>query len=126
MGNRIFQTSTSHLPRNREDVVSLAKQPRERQLGGGPPPFSRHRLQLLDHSHVLGEILRREARVVASDVVGFEVGWARDSAAEEAAREGRVGYDGDAELPTCGEEVGLGVFDVGCEWTVFDLGRYLS
>jgi hypothetical protein len=102
-------------PWDREKVVALRKDPGERQLAGSAVPFLRKLGDEVDEHQVLGEVLGREPRRIATHVGGVQVVWAPDLAAEHAAADRRVGDDGDAEFSGGLKEADLLRFNVQAE-----------
>ena len=110
-----------HLPRNRDDILSLRHHPRQRQLRRRNTLLARH---LLDGAHQLQvpvKVLWREPRHDLPHVAFLQVAGALDGPREHASAEGTICDDGDAELARRGEKVDFGPLDVEREGRVFDL-----
>lgn len=106
---------------NREDVISLRHQPRQRQLTSRAPLLPRQLLDAVHQPQVLREVLLAETRGELAEVALLKVGGGFVLAGEDAAAERRIGDGGDAELATGGKERDLGLLDVGGERRVLDL-----
>src|SRR5262249_60654531 len=85
--------------RNREDILAARQEPRERHLRRRDLPLRGDLLDRLHQLQVLLEIAGAEARLLAPDVVRRDVVDLPDVAGEEAAPEGRIGYEAEAERP---------------------------
>ena len=91
--------------RNRNNILTLRRQPRERQLARRAALLIREGLEAVDQHQVLTEIFRAEAGGDATEVVGRKVVGTLDLARQKAAAERRVCEDGDAELAASSEQV---------------------
>lgn len=117
--------------RNRDDVVALSEQPRERDLSSRRVVLLRDRLDAIDDAEDPREVLLREAGQPETHVALLQVrrgplgerGSATiaslcarsstyDLASEETATEGRVCDDGDAQLPRGLQQPDLLVLDL--------------
>ena len=91
--------------RNRNNILTLRRQPCERQLARRAALLIREGLEAVDQHQVLTEIFRAEAGGDATEVVGRKVVGTLDLARQKAAAERRVCEDGDAELAAGSEQV---------------------
>ena len=108
-------------PRDRDDILPLPHQPRQRQLPGGTPFLLCNCPKLIHQLQVLLEVLPLEARGHASKVVLVEIIRATDLAGHEASPKRGVSDGGDAKLAAGFEEGDLRVFNVEGKGGVFDL-----
>src|SRR5262249_49837580 len=90
--------------RDRDDVVALREDPRERELRGPAALLRGELLHAADEVEVLLEVVALEARRHPPVVVGREVLEALDLPGEEAASERAVRHEPDPELPARGED----------------------
>lgn len=110
-------------PRDRNHILPLRHQPRQRQLPHRAALPPRNRTQLPHQLEVFREILLGEPRHASPAVVRVEVLGAFVPSRQHAAAERAVGDGRDAERAARGEEVGTGgLLDVEGEGGVFDLG----
>jgi hypothetical protein len=101
--------------RDGEEVVTLGQDPGQGQLTSSGVLLLRELSDAVDELEVLGEVLGGEAWCELAEVTLLEVVGAADLTTEHASSNGRVGYDGDAEL-ACGlEEADLLRLDVETE-----------
>src|SRR5262245_19601131 len=107
---RVFLDVTAPLrPGNRHDVRTLGQHPGEGELRGGALLLLGHLLDRLGQRQIARKILALKARVVAAIVVGGEVLWLFEPAAQESAPQRAVSDEPDAELAACREDVMLGI-----------------
>src|SRR6267378_3093143 len=94
---------------NRDDVVPLGEQPRERELAGGAPLLARERFDAPDEIEIRLEVLPLEARMVLAPIVLGNVFQSLDLTREEAAAEWTIRDEADAELANGGQDLVLHV-----------------
>src|SRR5262245_37807130 len=97
-GEVLLQVLHALRARDRDDVLALTQQPRERELRRGDVLLLRDLEHALDELEVALEVLAHEARRAAAVVVGREVLGGPDLAGEEPAAERAVGDEADTEL----------------------------
>src|SRR6266849_678406 len=86
-----------------DDVVPLSQEPGEDELAGFHALLLGDLLDPMDEREVVLEVPVLEARMLTAPVIRGEVAEVLDPSRQEAAAEGRVGDEGDAELPTGGQ-----------------------
>src|SRR5215470_15954968 len=85
------------------DVRSLSEEPGEHELGRRAALLGREFLDAVHELDVVLEVLLLEARVVAASIALGDVLELLELSGEQAAPDGRVGDEGDAELTTHGQ-----------------------
>lgn len=88
-------------------TVTLSKNPSQRQLARRAALLPRDRAQRVDEPQVVREVLLGEARVALAPVAVVQVAAALDGPRQEAAPQGRVRHDLDAEPARRREEARL-------------------
>lgn len=109
--------------RDGNDVVALGGHPREAHLGRGSPMAARDLADAVDEGHDAREVVAAELGHAAAPVVGRQVVERLDGAREQAAPDGAVGDDGDAQLAARLEDARPVRLDVQEERAVLDLVR---
>src|SRR4051812_20003791 len=92
----LIEIADAARPRDRDDVWTLRKHPRERELRGGAALARGQRLHVLDQRKVAREIFALETRLRPALVVRREIVETLDLAGQEAATERAVGDERDA------------------------------
>ena len=104
--------------RDRDNVVALREQPRERELRRRAAFARGHALHALDDLEVLLEVLALKPRIVSPPVVGREVVHGRVAARQKAAAERTVCHETDPQLAA---DVEQAVFRIARPQRVFRL-----
>src|SRR5437773_1974835 len=105
---------------NRDDVVAVGEQPRERELAGRAAFLPGERFDAPDKIEILLKVVTLKARMVLAPIALGDVLRTRDLAGEEPAAERTIRDEPDAELPYGAEEL---VLDVAAPQRVFRLQR---
>ena len=92
---------------NREEVITLCQNPRERQLAWCYVLLLRNLGDMIDQLEILGEVLAAETRCPFPEVAFFEVVWASDLTTQHTPANGRVGDDGTAEFAASLQDANL-------------------
>ena len=109
------------IPWNRENILPLAQQPRQRQLSRRAILLIRNRLQFIHQHQILREILVRKPRRRLPPVALLKIPIRLILPGQHATTQWRIRDDCDAELATRLEQVDLWGFDIECKGGVFDL-----
>lgn len=101
---------------NWEEIITLGKNPRERQLARSDVLLLRNLSDTIDQFEILGEVLGAESGCVFPEVAFFKIVWASNLSAEHTTTNWRVGDDSAAKFAAGLQDTDLLALNLQREW----------